>query len=76
MKFAKIQFESDEAGTSGVYGLMLRGQVIALRDQVFIVPAPAIDWLIQQQIPYRMIQWLNHDDVSQALRDSLAHPVQ
>ena len=75
MKFAKIQFETREARVQAVRGLMKRAKVVALRDGVFIVPEPALDWLTSQQIPYTVLQPLNQDDVIQTLRNTLAHPV-
>ena len=45
MKFAKIQFESREVCAKALHGLMQRGRVTVLRDQIFIVPEPALDWL-------------------------------
>ena len=57
------------------HGLMQRGRVTVLRDQIFIVPAPALDWLTAEKLPYKLIQAMNYDDVVQTLRDNLAHPV-
>jgi hypothetical protein len=76
MKFARIQFEDRQACARALYGLMQRGRVIGLRDHVFIVPAPALDWLAEEHLPYSLIEMLNHDDVVQTLRDNLAHAVQ
>ena len=75
MKFAKIQFETREARVQAVHGLMKRAKVVALRDGVFIVPEPALDWLTSQQIPYTLLQPLDQDDVLQTLRNTLAHSV-
>ena len=75
MKFARIEFASEEDATRALHGVMLRGKVSVLRDHSLIVPAPALDWLKEQQIPFKLIQSLNPDDVVQTLRDSLAHPV-
>lgn len=75
MKFAKIRFESREARARAVGGLSKRAKVVALRGGIFIVPDPALDWLTAQNIPYILIEALNQDDVIQALRNTLAHPV-
>ena len=75
MKFAKIQFESREVCGKALHGLMQRGRVTVLRDQIFIVPAPALDWLAAEKLPYKLIRAMNYDDVVQTLRDNLAHPV-
>ncbi len=75
MKFAKIQFESNEARVRAVQGLMQRAKVTALRGGVFIVPKAALEWLSSQNIPYILLESLNQDDVIQTLRDNLAHQV-
>ena len=75
MKFAKIQFETDDAAATALYGLMQRGRITTFRDRVFIVPEPALEWLAAEKVPYQLLQTMNHDDVVQALRNTLAHPV-
>lgn len=73
MKFAKIHFEDDKVAAKALVGMAQRGRVIGLRDQTFIVPAPALDWLTENSLAYELIQWLNQDDVVQTLRNNLAH---
>lgn len=75
MKFAKIRFDSRGDCAQALHGLMQRGRVTVLRDQVFIVPAPALEWLASEKLPHTLIQTMNEDDVVQTLRDNLAHPV-
>ena len=75
MKFAKIRFDSRDARVRAVEGLMQRAKVVALKGGVFIVPDPALEWLASQNISYTLIESLNQDDVIQALRNTLAHPV-
>ena len=75
MKFAKVEFTTDEHAARALHGIMQRGRITGLRDGTFIVPAPALEWLKEQQIPYKVVQTLNHDDVVHTLRDHLAHPV-
>jgi hypothetical protein len=75
MKFAKIRFESRDARVRAVEGLMQRAKVVALKGGIFIVPDPALEWLASQQIAYTLLESLNQDDVIQALRNTLAHPV-
>jgi hypothetical protein len=75
MRFAKVQFDSRADCSKALYGLMQRGRVVALRDYVFIVPEPALEWLTSENVSYQHLQWLTQDDVVQTLRDSLAHPV-
>ena len=75
MKFAKIRFDSRDARVRAVEGLMQRAKVVALKGGIFIVPNPALEWLASQNIAYTLLESLNQDDVIQALRNTLAHPV-
>ena len=75
MQFAKVEFASDDAAAKALHGIMQRGQITGLRDGTFIVPAPALAWLDEQGIPYKVVAKLNQGDVVQTLRDHLAHPV-
>lgn len=74
MKFVKVEFPTGERAGAALVGLMRRGKVTCLRDGSFILPRPALKWLAQHQIPHTVVQELNHDDVTQALRNLLAHP--
>ncbi len=75
MRFAKIQFESRDVCAQALHGMMQRGKVVGLRDQVFIVPVQALDWLASEHLPYKLVEMMNQDDIVQALRNNLAHPV-
>jgi hypothetical protein len=75
MKFARIEFNSESDAAAALYGLMQRGKITVLRDHSFIVPAPALDWLNAEKIPFKLRETLNHDNVLQTLRDHLAHAV-
>ena len=75
MTFAKIKIESRETCAKALQGLMQRGRVTVLRDQVFLVPAAALEWLDSESLSYTLLQTLHQDDVVQTLRDNLAHPV-
>ena len=75
MKYAKIQFEGDQVAAKALVGMAQRGRVVGLRDHLFIVPEPALNWLTENSMPYKLIAWLNQDDVVQALRNNLAHAV-
>jgi len=75
MNFAKIEFPDDDAAAKGLHGIMQRGRITGLRDGKFIVPSPALAWLNEQGIPYRVVEMLNQGDVVQTLRDNLTHPV-
>jgi hypothetical protein len=73
MKFAKVEFPSDQdAGTARV-GLMRRGRVTCLRNGTFILPWPALEWLQENKIPHNVLQQLSQDNVTQTLRDLLVH---
>ena len=75
MKFARVEFVSDEDAAKALHGIMQRGRITGLRDGSFIVPAPALDWLNEEGIAFKVVQLLNQDDVLQTLRNHLAHPV-
>ena len=75
MKFARVEFASDEDAAKALHGIMQRGRITGLRDGSFIVPAPALDWLNEERIACKVVQPLNQDDVLQTLRNHLAHPV-
>jgi len=75
MKFAKVEFPTDEAAAKALHGIMQRGRITGLRDGTFIVPAPALAWLADESIPYKVVEMLNQDDAVQTLRDHLTHPV-
>jgi hypothetical protein len=75
MKFARIEFNSESDAAKALYGLMQRGKITLLRDHSFIVPMPALDWLKAENIPFKLLEKLNHDNVVQTLRDHLAHAV-
>jgi hypothetical protein len=75
MKFAKVEFESESDAAKALYGLMQLGKVTVLRDHSFIVPLPALDWLTEQKVHFKLLEQLNQDNVVQTLRDHLACPV-
>jgi hypothetical protein len=54
---------------------MHRAKVVALKGGIFIVPDLALDWLNTQKIAYTLLEKVNQDDVIQALRNTVAHPV-
>ena len=74
MRFAKIQFASAEDRVRAVGQLMYQAKAVVLSDGIFIVPEPALESLNGQKVAYTVLQWLNQDDVHQALRNPLAHP--
>ena len=75
MKFAKIRFETDQVCARALKGLAMRAQITVLADETFIVPEAGVEWLNAEGLPYELREWVNQDNVVQALRDNLAHPV-
>src|ERR1044071_2293861 len=57
MKFAKIHFADEKLAARALVGLAQRGRVVGLRDHTFIVPAPALEWLTENLLPYALIEW-------------------
>ena len=55
MKYAKIQFEDDQVAAKALVGMAQRGRVVGLRDHLFIVPEPALNWLTENSLPYKLI---------------------
>jgi hypothetical protein len=62
MKFAKVEFASDSDAARALHGIMQRGKITGLRDGSFIVSSPALDWLNEPGIPFKLVQMLNQDD--------------
>lgn len=75
VKLAKIRFESDANCARALKGLASRMQITVLTDESFIVPEGGIEWLNAEGLTFRILEWVNQDNVIQALRDNLAHPV-
>lgn len=75
MKFAKIRFQSDEACAQALKGLATRMRITVLADESFIVPEGGLEWLRTEGLPFQFLEWVTQDNVLQALRDNLAHPV-
>ncbi len=75
VKLVRIKFELHNEDVKAFHGLIQRGRAISLRDDEFIVPAAALDWLRSQNFTPTILAWLNQDDVIQTVRNSAAHPV-
>ena len=75
MKFAKIRFDNDDVCARALVGLATRMRVTVLADETFVVPETGLEWLKSETLPFQFVDWMNQDDVLQALRDNLAHPV-
>ena len=71
MQMVKIQIpdRSDRAKALGT--LTLRGRVIGLRNNIFIVPEPALEVLDSLGVTYRELGRGGWDYAQKALRDSL-----
>ena len=76
MQMVKIQIpdRSDRAKTLGT--LTLRGRVVCLPDNVFVVPEPALQLLQSLGVTYEELGRGGLDYAEKALRDSLAAHVQ
>ena len=75
MRFAKVQFGSSDDQAHAIGYLMRQAKTVVLADGSFIVPEPALALLNEKKVSFNVIQWLNQDDVHQALRNPLAHAV-
>ena len=75
MKFAKVRFNSDEVCARALKGLSMRMRITVLADETFIVPEAGVEWLRTEGLPFQISEWVTQDNVIQALRDNLAHPV-
>jgi hypothetical protein len=75
MKFAKIRFASDDAAARALVGLATRMRITVLADESFVVPEAGLEWLKSEDLRFEILDWMNQDNVLQALRDNLAHPV-
>jgi hypothetical protein len=75
MRFAKVRFQSDDVCAKALKGLASRMRITVLRDESFIVPETGLEWLRSEGLSHRLLEWMNQDDVVQALRDHSAHTV-
>ncbi|MBI2925133.1 MAG: hypothetical protein HYY24_05440 [Verrucomicrobia bacterium] len=75
MKFARVRFDSDDACARALKGLAMRMRITVLRDESFVVPERGLAWLDGEGLRYEFLEWMHQDNVVQALRDHLAHPV-
>lgn len=75
VKFAKIQFEERSVAAKALVGLGQRCRIVGLPERVFIVPEPELAWLTENALPYKLIEFVNQDDVLQTLRSAPANSV-
>jgi hypothetical protein len=74
MQMVKIQIPDKEECSKGFSALIRRGRVDCFRDNVFIVPEPALEVLQSLGIRYVELGRGGLDYAQKALRDSLAAP--
>ncbi len=75
MKRIKIRFQNRE-DTHVIVEVMKKGQIIALRGLIFIVPEPAIEVLDRIGARYENLGEIPWDHVVRALRDPASAAVQ
>ena len=73
MKFARIRFKSRDGAVKAYYALARRSKVISLPQDQFIVAQPALEWLEKEHFSPTVLEWLNQDEVLQAIRNPAAH---
>ncbi len=75
MRRFRIRISDPEDQERGIYEVMLRGQVICLRDDQFIVPEPALKVLDDLKVGYELMGEEGTDGVIRSLRDPAATSV-
>ena len=76
MQMVKIQIPDREECAKGFAALVRRGRVDCFRDNVFIVPEPALEVLQTLGVRYLELGRGGLDYAQKALRDSAAAPAQ
>lgn len=76
MQMVKIQIPERSDRAKALEVLTLRGRVICLPDNVFIVPEPALEVLQSLSVIFKELERGGFDYAEKALRDSPADPVQ
>ena len=76
MQMVKIQIPDREECAKGFAALVRRGRVDCFRDNVFIVPEPALEVLQTLGVRYLELGRGGLDYAQKALRDSAATPAQ
>jgi hypothetical protein len=76
MQMVKIQIPDREECAKGFAALVRRGRVDCFRDNVFIVPEPALEVLQSLGVRYLELGRGGLDYAQKALRDSAAAPAQ
>jgi hypothetical protein len=76
MQMVKIHIPERSDRAKALEALTLRGRVICLPDNHFIVPEPALEVLKSLTVAYRELERGGFDYAEKALRDSLASEAQ
>jgi hypothetical protein len=76
MQMVKIHIPERKDRATALEVLTLRGRVICLPDNHFIVPEPALDTLKSLAVGYQELERGGIDYAEKALRDSIADPIQ
>jgi hypothetical protein len=76
MQMVKIQIPERNDRAKALETLTLRGRVICLPDNHFIVPEPALEVLKSLAVAFQELERGGFDYAEKALRDSLADPIQ
>ena len=76
MQMVKIHLPERSDRAKALETITLRGRVICLPDNVFIVPEPALEVLRSLAVAYQELDRGGIDYAEKALRDSLAGPAQ
>ena len=76
MQMVKIHIPERSDRAKALETLTLRGRVICLPDNIFIVPEPALEVLQSLTVIFQELERGGFDYAEKALRDSLASEVQ
>ena len=76
MQMVKVQIPERADRAKALETLTLRGRVICLPENVFIVPEPALEVLQSLSVAYKELERGGFDYAEKALRDSLASEIQ
>lgn len=76
MQMVKIHIAERADRAKALEALTLRGRVICLQDNLFIVPEPALEVLQSLNVVFDELERGGLDYAEKALRDSLAGPIQ
>ena len=75
MQMIKIQIPDRDASCRAFGAMIRRGRVDSYRDNVYVVPEPALELLGEMGIPYIELGRGGMDYAEKTLRDSSAAPV-